>query len=172
VAIPANLRRRAAEAAAIRLMRTLGRSRRVAVYLSVRSELSTVPLIRALLRAGIRVCVPMILRDHQMAFVPLNRHTGLRRSALGLPQPVSIRGKQPVGAFDAIVLPLLGFDTAGRRLGNGGGYYDRALERHRITRRPRLIGYAFAAQQVEALPEEPWDVPLNAVVTERGVLRF
>lgn len=169
-AIDAAGRRRAARLAARALLRALRRSRRVAVYLSVRSELPTGPLIEGLLAAGVEVYLPRTLRDSKMDFVPLRLRMPLRRGALGLMQPVSSRGQRPVAAFDAIVIPLLGFDSAGRRLGNGGGYYDRALMH--AGRRPWRVGYAFSAQQVEALPEEPWDIRLQAVVTEHGVLSY
>ena len=69
---------------------------------------------------------------------------------------------------------LVAFDAAGNRLGMGAGYYDRALrrrlERSTPWRRPRLIGVAYACQQVPAIPASPWDVPLDLVVTERGVI--
>lgn len=172
VAISFAYRRRAAGQCATRLLRLLGGSRRVAVYLSAHSELSTIPLVAALLRRGRRVYVPMTRRDFRMCFVPLRPGMPLRRSPLGLPQPVSTRGTVSAGAFDAIVLPLLGFDAKGRRLGNGGGYYDRALSGLGRTRRPQLIGYAFAIQQADELPEEPWDIPLHTVVTECGIHRF
>ncbi len=71
-----------------------------------------------------------------------------------------------------MVLPVLGFDAQGRRLGNGGGYYDRALAAPRAARRPLLLGYAYAVQEVPEIPAEPWDVKLDAVVTERGLRRF
>ena len=65
--------------------------------------------------------------------------------------------------------PLVGFDRHGARLGSGGGYYDRWLSRPRIAHKPRYLGYAYALQQVERLPRDDWDVPLDAVITERGI---
>ena len=73
-------------------------------------------------------------------------------------------------AMDVVMLPLLGFDRLGTRLGQGGGYYDRVLSRCRF--RPWRIGLGYVAQQVEALPREPWDQRLHAVLTERGLRRF
>ena len=173
VAIPSNQRRRAARKAARVLLRRLGREPRdIAIYLSVHSELSTVPLCAALLRAGHRVHAPVTMRGYRMRFVRLRANTPLRRCALGLPQPVSANGSRSARQMDVVLLPLLAFDDAGGRLGNGGGYYDRALARTRCGRTPALIGYAFAAQQVAAIPGEPWDVRLDAVVTERGLRRF
>lgn len=73
-------------------------------------------------------------------------------------------------AMDVVMLPLLGFDVRGTRLGQGGGYYDRTLSK--TSFRPYRIGLAYAAQQVPVLPREPWDVPLHAVLTESGLRRF
>ena len=71
---------------------------------------------------------------------------------------------------NVIVMPLLGYDKRGTRLGYGGGYYDRTLTM--ITKSPRLIGYAFASQEIEDIPREPHDIPLSAVVTEAGYRTF
>ena len=67
-------------------------------------------------------------------------------------------------------MPLLGFDKRGTRLGYGGGYYDRTLER--LSKRPRLVGIAFAAQELEDIPREAHDVPLDTIVTEAGARHF
>lgn len=68
----------------------------------------------------------------------------------------------------------MGFDRDGNRLGMGGGYYDTTFEflagRSR-WHKPRLLGLAYGFQEVDALPHEPWDVPLTAIVTEAGLIR-
>jgi 5-formyltetrahydrofolate cyclo-ligase len=67
-------------------------------------------------------------------------------------------------------MPLLGFDAAGTRLGYGGGYYDRTLAA--LERAPRIVGVAFAAQELAYIPRAPHDRPLDTVVTEHGVRHF
>lgn len=171
-ALPRNNRIAAADRAAQALLRQLPRRCSIAIYLSVHSELSTVSLRRLLHEAGHRVHVPVILRERRMRFVELHGGSPLRSGPYGLPQPVMTRGLKTARQLDVILLPLLAFDAHGGRLGNGGGYYDRALARPRIGRRPRLIGYAYAAQEREALPCEPWDVRLDAVISERGLKTF
>lgn len=171
-AIPPAERARAARQAAKHLLKQLPPRSRIAIYLSVRSELSTLPLCAALLRAGHRVHAPITLRDHGMRFLRLQRHAPLRRCAMGLPQPVAPRSACPVHRLDVILLPLLGFDATGTRLGNGGGYYDRALARPRVGRRPSLLGFAYAAQEVAHIPGEAFDIRIDAVVTERGLRRL
>ena len=66
-------------------------------------------------------------------------------------------------------------ETHGNRLGMGGGYYDTSLaylRTRRLFRKPKLIGVAYDFQRVAMLPSEPWDVPLDAVLTDRGLYRF
>ncbi len=75
----------------------------------------------------------------------------------------------PPGVPDLLFVPLLAFDRSGRRLGYGGGYYDRTLDR---LPRAIAIGAAFAAQELDAVPAEAHDVVLHAVATERGITRF
>jgi 5-formyltetrahydrofolate cyclo-ligase len=71
---------------------------------------------------------------------------------------------------DLVIIPLLGFDKTGTRLGFGKGYYDRTIAV--MDKRPTLVGYAFAAQELDSIPREPHDVPLDYLVTEAGVRQF
>mgnify|MGYP001455042479 CR=1 FL=1 len=83
------------------------------------------------------------------------------------------RGWQ-VAALDLLIVPLSAFDAAARRIGMGGGFYDRtfAFSRIRPCMAPKLVGLAHDFQRVEQLPIEPWDVPLHGVVTDKRCYRF
>lgn len=168
----ASQRRHAAIRAArhtVRLLREL-RVRRVAIHLACGSELSTSPLLALLIARRWRVAVPRIVGDGLMQFEWLADSAPLRRNRHGIQEPL-MRGKRARRAeFDAIIIPLVGFDAHGNRLGAGGGYYDRWLARPRVAQRPRYLGYAYAIQQVEQLPHDAWDVRLDAVITERGII--
>lgn len=74
--------------------------------------------------------------------------------------------------LDVVLMPLVAFDDKGGRLGMGGGFYDRTFEflLKNSMQKPKLIGLAHHFQQVEALPLEAWDVPLTAIVTDKGVV--
>jgi 5-formyltetrahydrofolate cyclo-ligase len=77
--------------------------------------------------------------------------------------------------LDVILMPLVAFDGQGNRLGMGAGYYDRTLAflRHRRHwRKPRIIGLAYEFQRMPALPAEPWDVPLDGIITEAGFYKI
>ncbi|TXH03953.1 MAG: 5-formyltetrahydrofolate cyclo-ligase [Nevskiaceae bacterium] len=151
----------------------LRRAQHVAVYLDYGAELGTAPLIDALLRLGKHVYVPRIaVATRRMRFLRLTAETPLRTNAYGIAEPVGRPRERRARQMDVIVLPLLGFDGRGQRLGTGGGYYDRALAAPRPFRRPRLIGYGYALQQVDAVPAEPWDIRLDAAATESGLYQF
>lgn len=165
-------RNQAARKAAQRALqlRVLREARKVAIYLACGSELSTAPLLRELLQRGCKVHVPKLCREG-MRFIAIRRNTALLRNHLGIREPARGARRHP-RKMDVILLPLVGFDAGGTRLGAGGGYYDRALAFPRSFRRPLRVGYAYAAQQVETLPCDPWDVRLDVVITEKGILRW
>lgn len=153
---------------ALRVLRTL-RAQRIAVYLDCGSELATAPLIAMLVARGAQLAIPRVTSPGVMHFEWWTDGAALRRNRHGIAEP-RVRGRRVRRTeLDAIVLPLVGFDRHGTRLGSGGGYYDRWLSRPRIAHRPRCLGYAYAIQQVEQIPHEPWDVKLDAVITEKGV---
>lgn len=167
-ALPSAERGRAALAAARHLARACRRlqARHVAAYVGFADEIDTAPALRLLRERGCRVYVPKIA-GARLRFALLRG--ALRRNRYGIAEPAVLRLPP---RLDLIVLPLVGFDAQGRRLGMGGGYYDRLLARGRATRRPLRVGYAFAAQEARGVPVAAHDVRLDAVVTERGWRRF
>lgn len=146
----------------------LGADDVVALYWPIRDELDCRPVLTRLMDAGQPVCLPVVIGDG----LPLE----LRRWQEGVPLYPSGFGTlappedAPLAIPDVIVVPLLGFDRTGTRLGYGGGFYDRTLEI--LPRAPRLIGFAFAAQELEQVPRDRHDVPLDAVITENGYRAF
>jgi len=114
---------------------------------------------------GKRVYLPVIGRAGTLAFAAWPRDASLKPNRYGIPEPLGTR-RVTTRELQLIVVPLVAFDAAGNRLGMGGGYYDRALAGRR--RNTFLAGAAFSLQGVARLPAQPWDVPLDLVITERG----
>jgi 5-formyltetrahydrofolate cyclo-ligase len=147
---------------------------RVAIYASFREELDSGPLLRLARKRGCRIFLPRIdSRTVSMKFVEALAGARETTNHLGIVEP---HGTRAISArwLDLVLLPLVGFDTHGMRLGMGGGYYDRAFafrNRHTAWRGPRLVGVAYSFQQVPSIDREWHDVPLDAVVTEAGVIR-
>jgi 5-formyltetrahydrofolate cyclo-ligase len=146
--------------------------RRVGAYASVASEASLSPWFERT-RSGVQLSLPAIDADGVMRFRTWSPTTALVAGPYSIPQPVAQAPVMAVESMDAVLLPLLAFDSTGTRLGSGAGYYDRAFAlRHCGEHSPQLVGIGFAAQAFERLPRESWDIPLDAVVTEHGWMAF
>jgi len=167
--------RSARAAASIERMAAFKTGARVAIYLPFDHETQPLTLISAARRRGVRLYVPVVsdLRHRRLKFHPLTGRT--RPGAFGISVPARQRLPVEPRWFDLIVVPLVGVDAAGRRLGMGGGFYDRALN-FRRTRRcwmgPRLVGLAFDCQRVADIHADPWDVRLDFLATESRVVHF
>ena len=149
--------------------------KRVALYLPFDRETDTSALVAAARRRGVRIFVPVIVdrRHARIRFYPLDRRT--RSGVFGISVPSRLTRAVPPRWLDLIVIPLVGVDAQGRRLGMGGGFYDRALEFRRRRGRwpgPRLVGLAFDCQRTESRFAENWDVSLDALATESGLLHY
>jgi 5-formyltetrahydrofolate cyclo-ligase len=146
----------------------LGSSDVVAAYWRIRDELDCQPILLKLMDSGQPVVLPAVQgSDKPLDLRVWEVGTALYESGFGTLAPSELA---PRAVPDLILVPLLGFDAHGTRLGYGGGYYDRTLAR--LPNKPRLIGLAFACQEVAHIPREDHDVPLDAVITEHGVRHF
>ncbi|MGA7966548.1 MAG: 5-formyltetrahydrofolate cyclo-ligase [Gammaproteobacteria bacterium] len=146
----------------------------VAAYAALAGELDPAPLINAAFEAGKTVYLPRVLDAQRMEFVRWQTGDPLQPNRFGIPEPApdATRILAPE-ALDLVLVPLLGFDAHGNRLGFGAGFYDRAFAFKRDGRtRPTLCGYAYAWQQTPPLITAEWDVALDVVVTERGITTF
>lgn len=136
----------------------------------MRSEMDIRPLMAALAGHGARLCLPAILDKTTIVFRELVRGAPMVDMGFGTLGPGPEAGEL---APDLMLVPLAAFDDAGNRIGYGAGYYDRAIARLRGEgRAPRLIGVAFDCQRVDAVPAEPHDVALQAILTESGLREF
>ncbi|RYG86954.1 5-formyltetrahydrofolate cyclo-ligase [bacterium] len=164
-------RRIAVFADALRLLRP---GRRIALYLPLAEEIDTAPLMKRARARHCQVFLPRITdtRRNRMSFVSADGPW--RRGRWGILEPVGTT-RRAARELDVIFTPLVGFDSAGNRMGMGKGFYDRALafrRRHPHRRHPLLVGLAFECQRVESLPVRPHDVPLDLLITERAPHRF
>lgn len=169
-AFPHSERPAAAKAAAEHFFAafTLAPGAIIAAYWPIRDELDCRPVLTRLMDAGQPVCLPVVNGDDEPLELRLwEEGAALYPSGFGTLAPAD---SAPVVEPDYVLMPLLGFDARGTRLGYGGGYYDRTLAA--LSHLPKLVGFAFSRQELEHVPREAHDVPLDAVVTEAGVRRF
>ena len=136
----------------------------IAGFWPIRQEIDIRSLLHALYHRGNQVALPVTgQRGEQLSFRIWRPSETLLPERFG-----TMRPEGEIVVPDTLLIPLLAFDAAGGRLGYGGGFYDRTLAA--LPGCPRL-GCAFAAQQVDAVPVGPYDVPMDAVATENGIIR-
>ncbi|WP_298665863.1 5-formyltetrahydrofolate cyclo-ligase [uncultured Methanofollis sp.] len=147
-----------------RLLSYLDGAGTVMVYVSKPPEVDTTGLIDALLARGTRVVVPIIEKEtHTLRLSYLENRGMLVESTFHVPEPIGHEIPASPADLDAIVVPMVGFDRSGNRLGYGAGYYDRFLAG---CPEIRTVGIAFAGQEVGAVPHEPFDRQMDAIITE------
>ncbi len=148
------------------------RAKHLALYLPNDGEIDPRPLLRAAQRRGKATYLPVLnpWPRTKMVFQRVRRHEALKANRFGIPEPRHNRTQQrKVWALDLVLLPLVGFDRCGGRLGMGGGFYDRSLAYRGMRKnwhKPTLLGLAHECQQVDQLTLASWDVPLKATVTD------
>ncbi len=152
------------------------KGRRWAFYLPMGEEFDALPLLNQALHMGKDCYLPITAQRiaQPLRFARLDGHHGLTHNRYGIIEPHS-RSLLNARWIDVMILPLVGFDSQGRRLGMGGGYYDATLaylRSRRRWRRPLLVGVAYACQELKEVPAEPWDVRLDMILTENGLIRF
>ncbi len=153
------------------------RSKHIAFYLPNDGEIDPGLLLDAALRMGKQCYLPVLAQGLSQAghlwFMPFNKNTVLTCNRFGIPEPaIDHRKKIKPEQLDLVLMPLVGFDADGGRMGMGGGFYDRtfAFKKNIPAHKTWLLGLAHSCQQVEQLPIEPWDVPMDAAVTECQVV--
>lgn len=177
-ALTPRARRAAAQAIARRGQRFLAFGKRCGLYFPAKGEADVLPMLHRGLAKGACCFLPVVppAWQRKLWFTAWQADGHWTPNRYGIPEQ-SHRSHTRIRAMrlDVLFLPLLGFDDAGNRMGMGGGYYDATLAylRHRKRwRRPLLVGVAFECQRVSVLPADPWDVPMDAVITERRVRRW
>ena len=142
----------------------------IAVYWPIRQEIDVFPLLCQLDTIGCLCFLPAVIgRQEPLQFRIWKPGDNLVRSQFGILEPPV---NHTIGTPDIIIIPLLAFDSAGYRLGYGGGFYDRTLAELRDQSDVFAIGAAFEGQKIDSVPHDKFDQRLDAVVTEKHVLQI
>lgn len=150
------------------------RARHIAFYLANDGEIDPHLLLRAAQKMGKAAYLPVLdaWPRTRMVFQRIMPGEILKPNRFRIHEPHFSRARQrPIWALDLVLMPLVGFDEYGGRLGMGGGFYDRSLAyraRRKKSHKPTLLGLAHECQKVDRLPLASWDVTLHATVTEDG----
>ena len=147
-------------------------SRTIAVYLSNDAEIDLSALVSRAWAMGKRTYLPRLFGP-RLWFLPFHARSVLADNRFSIAEPAepARRRIRPM-SLDLVLFPLVAFDGSGNRLGMGAGYYDRTFEAARWRHTwpgPKRIGVAYEIQGVDALPAAAWDIPLDAIVTDRAI---
>jgi len=151
------------------------RARRIAFYLACDGEIDPAAALAAALERGAQCYAPVIADgDKILRFAEITARAEFRAGRFGIAEPVAAdRDLLEARALDLALLPLVGFDRRGNRIGMGGGFYDATFARTagaaNTGRGTLLVGLAHEIQRVDAIDAEAWDIPLTAVVTDRRI---
>ncbi|WP_434776957.1 5-formyltetrahydrofolate cyclo-ligase [Neisseria sp. Ec49-e6-T10] len=153
------------------LLPLIKRNSNIAAYMAFGSELDLSDFIRIAQKRGAKIWMPYIeKRQRRLWFSAYQSQAKNKEYAYGI---VQFAGKKRrIESMQLVLVPLLGVDKTGIRMGQGGGYYDKSLSYCDRASRPKLIGVGFACQKVASLPKEPWDRALDAFICEEGVSYF
>ena len=113
------------------------------------------------------ILLPAIKKNNQMDFFKWSNNAPLRINKYGIPEPVSSKVFYP----DILLVPLVGYDTDLNRLGYGGGFYDRYIEKIEKIKKVIKIGFAFSYQKIKSVPTNQFDKKLDFIITEKEILK-
>jgi 5-formyltetrahydrofolate cyclo-ligase len=141
----------------------------LAIYLAMPGEVDLGALLEQACLLGKLCCAPVITGKGSMEFRRYHPGDQLQLNSYGINEPLATSEPVAPAQLDLLLVPMVGFDRRGGRLGNGGGYYDRYLA---ATGSATRLGVAFSCQEVEDLPVDPWDQALDGIITEQETLRL
>ena len=130
-------------------------------------EIDDLAILDLLEKKNFKVSLPIIKKDNQMNFYSWSRNDPLKINKFGIPEPVSSKIFYP----DILLVPLVAYDSSLNRLGYGGGYYDRYIEKIEKIKKVTKIGLAFSFQKISSIPINQYDKKLDFIVTEKEILR-
>jgi 5-formyltetrahydrofolate cyclo-ligase len=154
--------------------RTFQQSKHIAFYLANDGEMDLNLLIEHAWQQGKHCYLPVLAEPNtqRLWFIPYTSESKLKPNRFGIPEPIhshSTRLRKTL-SLDLILMPLVAFDDQGNRMGMGGGFYDRTLaflRQRQYWHKPNLLGVAYEFQKQQQLETNPWDIPLQAIATEK-----
>ena len=152
------------------------KAQHIAIYLSNDGELDTTLFIQWCWKQNKHVYLPVLhpFTKKHLLFFQYTQKTSMKKNKFGIPEPkLNIKTLCPLPQIDVLFMPLVAFDTQGNRLGMGGGFYDRTLANYQQDppKKPLLFGLAHNCQQVDEVPIDSWDIPLQKIITPSKVIQ-
>ena len=136
-------------------------------YYPTNFEIDDLEILRLLEKKNYKISLPIIKKNNQMDFFKWSRNDPLKINKYGIPEPVSSKIFYP----DILLVPLVGYDNYFNRLGYGGGFYDRYIEKIEKIKKVIKIGLAFSYQKLKNIPINHNDKKLDFIITEKEILK-
>ena len=148
----------------------------IAFYHAVRGEADPLEIAKFASSKDKHFFLPLVSdnKNQGLLFAPVTPSTQYKNNQFSIPEPI-VKPNELINAesLDLVIMPLLGFDKNGNRLGMGGGFYDRTFAfKQSGVKKPVLMGFAYDFQEVSTLDAEPWDIGLDMIVTESQFICF
>lgn len=157
----------------LRRQKFFNHAQKIGIYLDAFGEVPTQHIIQLCYQQHKQIYLPQIRNlDQKLTWVKTPYHQWRNKRVahhlLGMKEPRQNRGIS-INQLDLVIMPLLGFDQYGSRIGMGGGYYDRTLYKKRKVLR---VGLAYEFQQLEIIQRQPWDQTMDKVITPAAIINF
>ncbi|KTD56479.1 5-formyltetrahydrofolate cyclo-ligase [Legionella shakespearei] len=151
----------------IRTLDQYRHAKRIALYFAINGEVDLSNLWNSAPLHGKFCYFPALNDDATLSFLPATPKTPFKKNRYGILEPdVSFDLALPIEELDLIIMPLVAFDFRCTRMGMGAGYYDRTLQNRTNV---ALFGVAYQFQRVDYIEPQPWDIPLDAVITQKAI---
>ena len=141
-------------------------SKSIGGYFPVNYEIDDLEILKKLEKKKYKICLPVVKKNFDMDFYNFSFDDPLIVNKYGIPEP----RKKNIIYPDIILIPMVGFDKSLNRLGYGGGYYDRVIEKYMKKKKFLKIGLAFSAQKITDLPVSKYDKKMDYIITEKYIL--
>ena len=142
------------------------RIKSIGAYYPINYEIDCLQILKKLEQSGLSISLPVVKKNCQMDFFQWSFDQPLRVGRMSVPEPFANKKVYP----DVLIVPLVAFDKFKYRLGYGGGYYDRYIQRLSKIKNFLSIGFAFSYQKIEKLPVNNYDKKLDFILTEKYIL--
>ena len=151
------------------------RAKRVGIYLANEGEVNPSIIYDICHKSGKQIFLPVIhpFKQNRLHFAQVKPNSRVTNNRFGILEPcLRSATLSPAWSLDLVLMPLVGFDRRGNRLGMGVGFYDRtfAFTAKNPSPAPQLVGLAYSFQELKAIKSQPWDIPVSGIVTEKEYL--
>ncbi len=143
------------------------KSKNIGGYFPSNYEIDDLKILEMMEKKNFNVSLPVIKENNQMNFFQWSKYDPLKINKFGIPEPISSKIIYP----DILLLPLVSFDSELNRLGYGGGFYDRYIEKIEKVKKVLKIGLAFSYQKIKKVPTNKFDKKLDFIITEKEILQ-